>query len=59
MLCVLVTIRGVGNQYVSQGKCVVEYWKDDQPQTVDTLTSRNAGGTENARQRPFQRSDSP
>ena len=52
--------KGINNQYVSQGKCVVEYWKDDQPQTVDTLTSRNAGGgTENARQRPFQRSDSP
>ena len=38
--------KGVGNQYVSQGECVVEYWKDDQPQTVDTLTSRNAGGAQ-------------
>ena len=45
--------KGINNQYVDQGKCVVEYWKEDQPQTVDTLTSRNAGGTENARQRPF------
>ena len=36
--------KGINNQYVDQGKCVVEYWKEDQPQTVDTLTSRNAGG---------------
>ena len=38
--------KGCGNQYINQGKCVVEYWKDDQPQTVDTLTSRNAGHRE-------------
>lgn len=28
----------------NNGARVAEYWKDDQPQTVDTLTSRNAGG---------------
>lgn len=38
--------KGINNQYVDQGKCVVEYWKEDQPQTVDTLTSRNAGHRE-------------
>ena len=27
--------KGADNQYVDQGKCVVEYWKDDQPQHDD------------------------
>lgn len=35
--------KGINNQYVDQGKCVID----------------GAGWAENARQRPFQRSDSP